>query len=667
LDEAGIKVRGAAGHIDSVAGARMMKPRGPLRKRTRKWPGIILGLVLCAPAAIARAQQNNATPSLGLQYHLRLLRPTTHIMDVEIDAANVSGPFLDFKLPAWAPGRYAIYNFAKNVQQFQAVGAQDQPLPWASVDKQTWRVDTRGAGGRVRVTYRVYGNDLTGSFSQFDATHANINGASVYMYVAGHKPDAIGLTVETPPDWAKDVKMVDGFTLSTTQHDFHALNYDRLIDTPMEISPRCQVATFQDHGKTFRVAVHAYNGEDQGVSQPMAKLVDGIKKIVNAEMGMMPAPDFDDYTFIFHFSPYIDLGDGMEHLNSTEIMIRNELSDSGVIEALQTAAHEFFHLWNVKRLRPQGLGPFDYAQEVYTPSLWFAEGVTSYFGYWNLLRSGIWGRNDFLNQLSDEVRHFQQEPGRGLMSAESSSFHAWFYDRAPQMQETNFANATISYYNKGALLGMLLDLEIRSRTGGAKSLADVMQYLYHECYEAPPATYYGPGRGYTEDDVLNALNEVSGTDFSQFFQDYIRGTQPLPYDDVLKLAGLKLTQTLEPGAPPSLGVLIEATDLGEKITSVIPGGAADRAGLSRDDVLIAVDELSLATTSLDDRLKMYPPGAVVPFTVQRFGKRLRISVKLDPPSAWQYSIQEIPKATADQIKVRESWLSGELGTGAGTP
>lgn len=622
-------------------------------------------MVLCARAA--PAQENNTATPLELQYHLRLLRPTSHIIDVEIDASRVSSPFIDFVLPAWAPGRYAIYNFAKNIQQFEAVGAQGQPLPWVSADKQTWRVTTRGADGQVRITYRAYENDLTGSFSQFDPTHANVNGASVYMYIAGHKRDPIDLTVETPADWAKDIKVIDGFTLSTTDHEFHVLNYDRLVDTPMEISTHCQVATFQDHGKTFRVAVHAYNGEQADISEPMAKLVDGIEKVVNAEMGMMPAPDFDAYTFIFHFSPYIDLGDGMEHLNSTEIMIRNELSDSAVTDAIQTAAHEFFHLWNVKRLRPKGLGPFDYTREVYTPSLWLAEGVTSYFGYWNLLRAGIWRQDKFLNQLAHEVQHFENEPGKGLMSAESSSFHAWFYDRAPQMQETNFANATISYYNEGTLLGMLLDLEVRSRTGGAKSLNDVMRYLYHQCYEAPPATYYGPGRGYSEDDVLNALNVVSGSDFSKFFQDYIRGTQPLPYDDVLKRAGLKLMRTLEPGAPPSLGVLVQSTDLGEKIASVIPGGAADRAGLSRDDVLIAVDELSLATTSLEDRLKMYPAGAVVPFTVQRYGKRLRISVKLDPPSAWQYSIKEFPKATLDEVKIRESWLKGKLGAGTGDP
>jgi predicted metalloprotease with PDZ domain len=622
-------------------------------------------VLLCV--VTGRAQTATPASTLDLQYDLRLFRPTTHIVDVEIDASRVSSPFVEFVLPAWAPGRYAIYNFAKNIQQFEALGAHGQPLPWVSVDKQTWRVDARHAGGQVRVTYRAYENDLTGSFSQFDSTHANINGGSIYMYVAGHTRDPIHLTIEPPAGWSSHLQVIDGFTLSTSDVQFRVPNYDRLIDTPMEISTRCHVATFRDHGKTFRVAVHAYNGEHADVSEAMAKLVDGIKKVVHAEMDMMPAPDFDAYTFIFHFSPYINLGDGMEHLNSCEIMIRGALSDSSVAEAIPIAAHEFFHLWNVKRLRPKGLGPFDYTREVYTRSLWFAEGVTSYYAYWNLLRAGIWDRDRFLSQLADEVRQFENEPGKGLMSAESSSFHAWFYDRAPQMQETNFANATISYYNKGALLGMLLDLDIRARTGGKKSLADVLHYLYHECYEAPPATYYGPGRGYTEGDVLKALNAASGSDFSQFFEDYVRGTQPLPYDDVLKSAGLKLVRTLAPGAPPSLGVLVEPTDFGEKIDSVIPGGAADRAGLSRDDVLIAVDDLSLATSSLADRLRMYPAGAVVPFTVQRYDERLRIPVKLDPPNAWLYAIEILPNATPDEVSVGGAWLSGKLGSDSGNP
>jgi predicted metalloprotease with PDZ domain len=378
-------------------------------------------------------------------------------------------------------------------------------------------------------------------------------------------------------------------------------------------------------------------------------------------MAMMPAPDFDHYTFLFHFAPEIAAGDGMEHLNSTQIIIGQLLSDDGIDEALTDAAHEFFHTWNVKRLRPAALGPFDYTKEDYTPSLWFAEGVTSYYSYVALRRAGIWSEAEFRKRLASEVQTFESEPGRKLMSAESSSFHAWFYDRSPQMQETNFANTTISYYNKGALLGMLLDLEIRARTGGSKSLDDVMRLMYERFYGAPAATYYLPGRGYEESDILQAVNEVSGSDFADFFRRYVQGTDPLPYGDALAKAGLELKNGPE-GSEPSLGIQYRPANTGILITSVRPGSAADRAGLGRDDLLVAVDNFSLATESLADRLKIYPPGSEVPFTVQRHADREIVTVKLDPPRRDDYSIDDLPDATPEQVALRRAWLAGSAPT-----
>jgi len=470
------------------------------------------------------------------------------------------------------------------------------------------------------------------------------------MYVAGHKPDPLTLSVDAPKDW----QIISGFSDDTRARTFHAPNYDRLVDTPIEASAETKWAEFQEQGKTFRLAVHSYGEEDIDLS----KLREGLQKIVRAEMALMPSPDFEHYTFVFHFAPGLALGDGMEHLNSTEIIIRGTLS-SGLGEALETAAHEFFHVWNVKRLRPLALGPFDYTREVYTPSLWLAEGVTSYVSYLSLLRAGLWTKEQCLARLSEEIRAFEEEPGRALMSAESSSLHAWFYDRAPQMQETNFANSTISYYNKGALLGMLLDLEIHSRTQAAKSLLDVLALLYHKFYEAPPATYYGPGRGYAEQDVLDAVNEVTGSNFTVFFDNYVLGTAPLPYNSDFGAAGLALRVSVLAGAPPSLGITGMPDNLGVRIFAVRPGGAADRAGLARDDLLVAVDNQSLATEDLDTRLRAYLPGASVPFTVDRQGRREIINATLDPPLPSLYTIQDLPGATPQQVAVRNHWLWGK--------
>ncbi|MGD0695872.1 MAG: PDZ domain-containing protein [Terriglobia bacterium] len=639
----------------------MHKPIPVRRATERRW---ILTLALASLAAACPASTAAQAP-LELNYHLRFPHPATHLVEVEIDAAKVTSPSIDLVLPAWSPGRYAIYDFAKNVQEFRAQSASGQTLDWTQPDKQTWRVDARSSGGTVEVHYRVFANDLNGSFSQLDSTHANLNGASIYMYVDGHKPDPLTLTVDELPAVQPAGKIISGFSLATDQKSFQVPSYDRLIDTPLEICGECSLSEFRDHDKTFRVAIHYYSGESTegsgakatAAAALAAKFIGELKKVVHSEMEMMPAPDFDAYTFIFHFAPDIAAGDGMEHLNSTQIIMAGALSESTLREALETAAHEFFHVWNVKRLRPSALGPFDYTRENYTSSLWFAEGITSYYAYVHLLRSGIWSRQDFLRHLADEVRNLEMVPGRRLMSAESSSFHAWFYDRAPQMQETNFANATISYYNKGALLGMLLDLEIRSRTHGQKSLDDVMRSLYHSFYEAPAATDYGPGRGYQESDLLEALNAISGSDFASFFERYVRGTEPLPYAQTLASAGLELKVSAAPDATPTIGISTQLEDRGLRVTSVWPGSAADRAGLSRDDLLLSVDELSLATEPLKDRLKMYPPGAEVPFAVERHLKQERITITLDPPFKDQYSIEEIATATGEGKRLRDDWLA----------
>ena len=606
-------------------------------------------LLLISASGPTRAAEAPASDALSLEYRLILTHPNLHLVTVEITARNAPGDFLDFVMPAWSPGRYAIYDFAKNVQEFEATGTQDQPLAWRNLDKQTWRVDLQEAGGVVRARYRVFANDLNGSFSQFDSSHANLNGPSIFMYIAGHKPAPLTLTVDAPKNW----QLISGFSDSTSDRTFHAPNYDRLVDTPLEACPEIKLAHFEERGKTIRVAVHSYDDPDMDTS----KLLEGLKKIVHVEMAMMPSPDFDHYTFLFHFAPDISLGDGMEHLNSTQIIVRGNLS-SGLEEALEDAAHEFFHLWNVKRLRPAALGPFDYTHEVYTPSLWLAEGVTTYAGYLSLLRSGLWTPGQFLGRLADEIRSLEEEAGRALMSVEDSSFHAWFFDRSPQMQETNFANSTISYYNKGTLLGLLLDLEIQSRTQGTKSLFDVLSSLYRKFYEAPPATYYGPGRGYEEQDILEAANEVAGSDFTAFFANYVRGTAPLPYSSVLADAGLALRVSVPAGSPPSIGAGVLPDSRGVRVFSVQPGGASDRAGLGRDDLLIAVDNQSLATEDLGRRLSAYPPGASVPFTVERHGRRDIIYLTLDPPTPSLYSIQKLPGATPQQTAIRDRWLAG---------
>ena len=646
----------------------------PHAKRMKRWKSSLLtiAIVICADGLATPSRQEvgglphksaqGAPPHpgqvspLALVYYLRLSRPTTHLLEVEVVASKVTEPALEFVMPAWSPGRYSIYDFAKNVQEFGVVGAQGNPLPWRKTDKQTWRVETQNSKGTVRTSYRVYANDLDATFSQFDTTHANVNGASVFMYVAGHKSDTLTLRIDAPASW----KVISGFAEPVEESTFQVANYDILADTPLEISPEGSLDQFAENGKVFRVAVHGYDDQDTDRS----KLLKGLQKIVRSELAMMPPPDFRQYTFIFHFAPDITQVDGMEHLNSAQILVKADLS-TGTGEALEIAAHEFFHLWNVKRLRPAGLAQLDYTRENYTRSLWFAEGITSYYSYLHLLRSGIWDRKEFLKRLADEIRNFEAEPGRALMSAESSSFAAWFYDRSPQMQETNFANAAISYYNKGAILGLLLDLEIRSRTDGQKCLDDALVALYQKFYKdgagstdglGPKSSSTEPEHGYEEWDILEALNTVSRSDFTQFFDRYVGGTEPLPFANALARAGLELRVTTTPGSAPILGVVTQRAEHGLKIVAVRPGTAADRAGLSRDDLLIATEGVPLEGEDLKERLKFFVPGTHVPITVERHGRQEKITVTLDPPQPDLYTIEELVTVTPAQVSIRNWWL-----------
>jgi predicted metalloprotease with PDZ domain len=653
----------AAAHSGVVCVPVALKPAWPqpvgcqYKRSSEARPWWLILLLLAFPAFA------KSGVSIPLQYHLLLPRPNSHLVDVEIDAEDVQQPFLEFVMPAWSPGRYAIYNFAKNVQQFEANGSHGQTLPWINTDKDTWKIDTSTAGGTVRIHYRVFENDLSGTFAQFDPTHADINGASVYMYLAGHKRDPITLSILPPSEW-KNVKIIDGFSDSTTQDTFQAPDYDRLIDTPVEVCTNCVMTNFRYQDKLFRVAVHSYGAGDENVSQWTDNLAQGLQKIVKAEMAMMPDPDFKKYTFLFHVSPFVSIGDGMEHLNSTSIVIRGVTGNETLSQAFELAAHEFFHLWNVKRLRPVSLGPFDYTHEVYTQSLWFAEGVTTYYSYIALYRSGIWNQQELLDRLASEIRQLRNEPGRTMMSAESSSFHAWFYDGVPQFQKTNFANSTISYYNKGAILGMLLDLEIRERTGGQKSLDNVLSSMYKKFYEAPAATYYLPGRGYTDNDILQTVNEVSGSDFWPFFQKYIAGTEPLPYAKVLGDAGLELSVGAAPGTAPSIGAVTAPVENGYRIVEVRPGGPADQAGLGRGDILVEVDGLSLVPEGPEQMFKMYPAGSKVPFTVQRYGQRKMIWVTLDQAAPDSYKLEVNPSATPQQLHIWAGWLASSALDGA---
>ena len=458
--------------------------------------------------------------------------PASHLYDISMDIAGLTGDSLPLQLPVWSTGRYARVDFAKNVQQVE-VHAGAKVLAFTKTNGSRWVVPLHGARS-VTITYRVFANSLSGTYSVLDTAHANWNGAGLFMYVEGHKPDPVTLTIAPPAGW----QVINGDTRTAGQLTYRFENYDRLIDTPTEVAPAFMVDSFVVDGKKYRTMVH-HNGPAPSAAH--ARFVGDIEKIVRYENSVFGAPPLDQYTFLFNLG-YAG-GDGMEHLYSTEIISRAPWIDSAtVLSGVSTAAHEYFHVWNVKRVRPFLLGPFDYTKEVYQPSLWVAEGWTQYYGQAALHRAGITGKDEFYRSMTGIMRANLTAPGRKEVSARMASFHAPFWDGAPQGQPTNGANTFFSYYTKGSGLALYLDLYLRSRFDGAKSLDDVFNELKKRSWNAPNASYYLQGRGYTELDVEKAASTVAGEDMHAWFERYVGGTDDLDYDAQLAKFGLRLVR-----------------------------------------------------------------------------------------------------------------------------
>ncbi|MBA2702508.1 MAG: M61 family metallopeptidase [Blastocatellia bacterium] len=621
---------------------------------------VLLLSILILSAAFAFPQSDQ--PLRSITYRLSMSRPVSHLFEVTMEVELPEGErpkSLDFQMPKWSPGRYAVFDFAKNVQQFEALGGicprgaqcKMQTLPFKRFDDQTWRVPIMNIQ-RLTVRYKVFGNDLSGTFSQLDSRHANYNGGSIFMYVVNHKPDPVKLEINPPAGW----RIVNGRMTSMDQREWQFPNWDILIDTPTEIAPDSTLDEFQVDGKLYRVMVHSF--VDEGGKRPA--LVRDIEKIVRAETGMWGAPEFDSYTFLIHFAADDHSGDGMEHLTSTQIIEPGALNETGVYaDALDTVAHEFFHVWNVKRLRPVELGPWDFTRPANTRGLWIAEGFTNYYGHLMMRRAGIWDDTRFFHNENQTVTGIENAPGSHLMSAEESSLLAPFLDDAPHAQRTNLANTSISYYPKGELIGLVLDLLIRGKTDDRVSLDDVMRRMYDEFYlKSPNATYYLRGRGYTIEDFQRVASEVSGSNLSDFFQRYVRGVEMLPYDEALASVGLHLVRE-QARQPFNAGIGIDWNKTGTlTINSVRNDSPAEDAGLQEGDEIVSLGRKNVSSENLLVALARYKQGDRIPVTVKRDRHTIQTTVVLREPERFDYRIEERKDVTAKQKAARQAWLKG---------
>jgi predicted metalloprotease with PDZ domain len=614
-----------------------INPRNALRIAS------IVFLLLAASAAAAGAA---ADP---LQYDLKFKPPATHLMEINIRANGLDGKSVDFAIPDWAPGSYYIENYWMNVQNFSATSSGGQPLAWRKTDEQTWRIDLNRATS-VTISYEIYANTLANNCAQYNERHAFIGGPSTWMYLVTGKDRPITLTIDVPDGW----KVATGMPRTDDSH-FNAASYDWFADYPLEISDYKE-QTFDFGGAKFHVIDHDIVG-----SADFTKFTSDVQKIVATLVPMMSpvagtpqqqAP-FDNYWFLFHIWP--NSGGGLEHLNSTQINFQTDwdsdkptagIRGNQYQQKLSVTAHEFFHAWNVKRLRPKPLGPFDYTRQVHTPSLWISEGLTSYYGSLALVRAGLITPQEYLDGIAKLITKFEAEPGRKERSIEDTSWDTWFVRKA--QLDTNLADTNYSYYDGGQVVGHLLDFAIRQNTNNQKSLDDWMRLMYFR--------YALPKPGFEPPDAIKAMTEIAGTDMMDFFHRYISGKDPLPYETFFAYAGIAVEKKTDADRP-WVGTTTEKNDDGRaKISNILPGSPAETAGLSKNDIIIAVDNRVYDSDSIGEALATHKPGDTIRVLVDRLREVREMTVTLGSNPAVTYTLKPMEHPTDAQSRIYKGWL-----------
>ncbi|WP_258049045.1 M61 family metallopeptidase [Hymenobacter sp. NBH84] len=596
----------------------------PTRFRTLVAAGALSFLTAATAAA--------ASPTL--RYTLSMPAPQTHYFEVEMSLGGFNKPYTDVKMPVWAPGSYLVREFEKNVEGLVAT-AGGQALQVDKVDKNTWRVYHPKAKD-FTVKYKVYAYELSVRTSFLDASHGYLNGTSVFMYPAEGKALESTLTVQPATGWSQvstSLKPVSGSAPFT----FRSTNYDELADSPIEIGNQ-KILQFTANGTPHTVAMYGEARYDE------QQLLADMKKVCEEAHRVVGQNPLDRYVFIVH---NLERGSGgLEHLFSTTLEVSRTTYNTpgGYKGFLGLVAHEYFHLWNVKRIRPIALGPFDYDKENYTHMLWVSEGGTEYFSNLITQRAGFVKPENYLADLSNVITRVENTPGNKVQSAAESSFDSWIKQYRPN---ENSYNTSISYYDKGEVIGAVLDLMVINATKGEKSLDDVMRYLYSEYYTKKK-------RGFTDEEYQAAVAKIAGQRFDDFFRRYVYGTETLPYNTALGYAGLRLTNT-PTTSDGVLGAVVSARSGAPTVTTVVRDGSAWQGGLNVNDEILALDGGRI-TTDPNTALTGRPAGTTVKFLVNRDGQIKEVSFPLLAGTTQRYRVEQVENPTEAQLKVLRKWL-----------
>ena len=567
--------------------------------------------LLLATGASARAQ--SLAP---VRYTVRIPAPATHYLEVEGSYPAAGGRPLELMLPVWTPGSYLVREFARNVEEVQATTASGASLGIRKTAKNRWTIDAPPAG-RVTVRYRVYAHERAGRLDWVESDFGLLNGAPTFITLAerAHRPHEVQLVL--PAGWRRSVTALPA-ARDGAPHHYVAADYDELVDSPIVVG-NPQVRRFDVLGVS-----HALVNVGDSTGWNTDRAVADLTRIVRAEYqlwGLLPYPH---YTF---FNLLVTSYDGIEHKNSTVLLARRTSTTNDTLyhEWLGLATHEFTHAWNVKRLRPVALGPFDYERENHTRSLWIAEGVTDYYSWLLPPRAGAATRAQALADMSGAIGALQAQPGRFVQPVAEASYDAWIKQYRP---DENSVNTSISYYTKGSVVGLLLDARIRHLTDGARSLDDVMRAAY--------ARYSG-ARGYTPAEFQAVASAVAAHDLGDFFHRALETTAELDYAELLDWYGLRFLPSRADTGRASLGVEVEGANGRWTVGVIRRDTPAYGSGLDTGDELLAIDGARPGAGGVEALLAAHRPGDRVTLLVSRLGETRTVPVTLGAVrgDAWQ--------------------------------
>ena len=556
----------------------------------------ILGLLLYATMGQIKAEY--------YEYCLKWLAPNTHTLVVEAQVPSQTDTYTDFAIPVWRPGRYITQDYAGAVSHFEAYDPDGNALEVHKVNKDTWRVSYDTEPSRVMVRYRYYANNSDAGSSLYEAGNVYFNPVNLFAYVPGHYGESVRLEV---PDLPEDWKVASALTRGEKYNVFTATDYHEFVDSPTIFASEMKQLSFEDQGTRFYIHLH---GNYQGDAETDKALIEMAHKICQEQAAIFGGYPFDEYHFIYRLLP-INLRHAVEHSRSASFALPDRITQTARMAVGSMAgitAHELFHAWNVKRIRPAALWPYDYSEPQYTRLHWFTEGVTDYYADLTLVRAGLTSHEDFLASLSGTIERIENSYAATVTSPSRSSFDSWLAS-SPYVHPDH----RISYYTLGSRVGFMIDAELIAQTNGDKRLDDVFRYLYE--------TYYSNDEGVPEDGVQQALEKLSGESWQEFFDQYVHGTEPVAYGNLIAPLGLMLdVESKQVGDLRAFGIpSSDKLNQGILIRRVHPGGDAYEAGISTNDLLLEIDGLNATTIDLAGLIEDLEHGDKLDLTILRNG------------------------------------------------